>query len=363
MKSSDDPGRTAAAETALEVVTLTDGGQSAESVAERLAAWLGAARQSLDLALYDVRLPGPAGDLVADAIRDARSRGVAVRIVYNEDRKGQERFFPPPPHTRPELLDNLGADVRGVPGIPDLMHHKYAVRDAEAVWTGSANWTIDSWSRQENVVATIAHPTIAAAFARNFEELWSTREVDGTGAWDMGEGKLRAWFTPGRGPELSARIAKRLSQARRRIRIASPVLTAGAVLGTLAEIAEEGRVDTAGISDAPQVRQVFHQWAGNPRSRWKGPVLARILDTLPWAGKESAPWTPDSQLHDFMHAKVTVADDHVFLGSFNLSRSGEMNAENVLEVEDGQLADQVAAFIDEIRARHPELRAPAQRAA
>jgi hypothetical protein len=47
------------------------------------------------------------------------------------------------------------------------------------------------------------------------------------------------------------------------------------VLGTLAEIAEEGRVDAAGVSDAPQVRLVFHQWAGNPRSQWKGPVLAR----------------------------------------------------------------------------------------
>ena len=35
-----------------------------------------------------------------------------------------------------------------------------------------------------------------------------------------------------------------------------------------------------------------------------------------------------------MHAKVTVADDVVFLGSFNLSHSGEQNAENVLEIHD-----------------------------
>ena len=50
-----------------------------------------------------------------------------------------------------------------------------------------------------------------------------------------------------------------------------------------------------------------------------------------------------------MHAKVTVADDVVFAGSFNLSRSGEMNAENVLEVHDPELADRLAAFIDAIR--------------
>jgi phosphatidylserine/phosphatidylglycerophosphate/cardiolipin synthase-like enzyme len=54
-----------------------------------------------------------------------------------------------------------------------------------------------------------------------------------------------------------------------------------------------------------------------------------------------------------MHAKVTVADDTVFVGSFNLSHSGEENAENVLEIADRQLADQLAAFIDDVRGRYP----------
>jgi phosphatidylserine/phosphatidylglycerophosphate/cardiolipin synthase-like enzyme len=50
---------------------------------------------------------------------------------------------------------------------------------------------------------------------------------------------------------------------------------------------------------------------------------------------------------------VTVVDDVVFAGSFNLSRSGEQNAENVLEIEDPKLADRLASFIDEVRARYP----------
>jgi phosphatidylserine/phosphatidylglycerophosphate/cardiolipin synthase-like enzyme len=50
-----------------------------------------------------------------------------------------------------------------------------------------------------------------------------------------------------------------------------------------------------------------------------------------------------------MHAKVTVADDYVFTGSFNLSHSGEVNAENVLEIRDSELAERLASFIDEIR--------------
>ena len=60
-----------------------------------------------------------------------------------------------------------------------------------------------------------------------------------------------------------------------------------------------------------------------------------------------------------MHAKVTVADDVVFAGSFNLSRSGEMNAENVLELHDPELAERLAAFIDEVRARYGPMPIPA----
>jgi phosphatidylserine/phosphatidylglycerophosphate/cardiolipin synthase-like enzyme len=59
-----------------------------------------------------------------------------------------------------------------------------------------------------------------------------------------------------------------------------------------------------------------------------------------------------------MHAKVTVADDWVFAGSFNLSRSGESNAENVLEVNDPDLAVRLAAYIDEVRERYGTMPAP-----
>jgi phosphatidylserine/phosphatidylglycerophosphate/cardiolipin synthase-like enzyme len=46
----------------------------------------------------------------------------------------------------------------------------------------------------------------------------------------------------------------------------------------------------------------------------------------------------------------------VFLGSFNLSRSGEENAENVLEIADPVLADRLAAFVDALRGRYPAIR-------
>jgi phosphatidylserine/phosphatidylglycerophosphate/cardiolipin synthase-like enzyme len=345
------------------VFTLIEGGQRAEDVAGRVAGFLRPATRSLDLALYDVRLPDPVGSIVAGELRAAADRGVRIRLLYNADSERPAELHPPP-STRPEILDELPVDTRAVPGIPDLMHHKYAVRDRAAIWTGSANWTVDSWTKQENVLAIVESEAVAGSYLRNFEELWERQDVERSGFVEpspatVDGAEVRAWFTPGHGQELSQRIATAIGAARRRVRIASPVITSGPVLGTLAELAAEGRMDAAGVVDAPQIETVFRQWAENGSSAWKIPLLARVLSQLPFSAKPSTPWTPDS-VHDFMHAKVTVADDTVFVGSFNLSRSGEMNAENVLEIRDLSLADRLAAFIDEVRKRYPAATIPDQ---
>jgi phosphatidylserine/phosphatidylglycerophosphate/cardiolipin synthase-like enzyme len=347
----------------IEERTLVDGGQTAEAIAAALVAWLDAARHSLDVALYDVRLPGAVGDVVADSIRAAAARGVAVRIAFNEDGDRTVKPLPPPPRTEPSLLEQLGVPLRAIPGDPDLMHHKYVVRDGGAVWTGSTNWTLDSWTREENVLLTVASEGVARAAARDLDPPRSRGRVEGSGSFDtapvdVGGVAVRAWFSPGRGPELSHRIAKRIGAAKRRVRIASPVLTAAPILAALNQALGEGRVDVAGVSDATQVAQVFGQWRANENSAWKGPLLARVLSGLPWSGKVSTPYAPGA-VHDYMHAKVTVADDVVFVGSFNLSRSGEENAENVLEIADAGLAERMAAFVDAVRARYPAIAVPA----
>jgi phosphatidylserine/phosphatidylglycerophosphate/cardiolipin synthase-like enzyme len=339
---------------------LHPGGQTALELAQRVAAFLGEAQRSLDLALYDVRLPDEPGDVVASALRDAAARGVTVRIAYNADH--DERMIPPPPQTKPELIEALPFPTRGIPGIPDLMHHKYVVRDGDTVWTGSTNWTTDSWTLQENVIVVVDSPQVAAEYAQNFEELWNAGDVTGSGELeprtvDLEGRQTRAWFTPGHGEELSHRIARAIGRARERVRIASPVLTAGPVIGTLAEVAAEARVDLRGVVDRTQLEQVFFQWRENGRSAWKIPILASVLEHADFRGKPSTRYTPES-VHDFMHAKVTIADDWVFAGSFNLSRSGERNAENVLEVRDPELADQLAAYIDAVRERYERMTAP-----
>jgi phosphatidylserine/phosphatidylglycerophosphate/cardiolipin synthase-like enzyme len=345
----------------IEVITLTDGGQSPSAVAREVAEFVNGARTKLDLALYDVRIETGAASLVLAALLAAHQRGVAVRLLYNVDHPGPIPV-PPPPETVPDALEALPLPTLGIPGIPDLMHHKYAVSDAQTVWTGSTNWTDDSWTRQENVIVRVDAPLLAHAYELDFEHLWDGGNVAAAGRVEprpvnVGGASVRPWFCPGYGEELSHRIAKRIGAATRRIRIASPVLTAGPILGTLVEVVREKRCDVAGVVDDTQVDEVFGQWRTNGVSAWKIPLLHAVLTEAPFAGKRTTPWSPES-VHDFMHAKVVVADDVVFVGSFNLSRSGERNAEDVLEIRDAATADRLAAFVDEVRSRYPRATPP-----
>jgi len=345
----------------IAVRTLTDGGQQPVDIAHVLGDFLGQARQSLDIAIYDLKLEGDTEPIVIGAIESAGERGVAVRIAYNADFRAPIPV-PPPPKARPEDIERLTVPTRGIPGIPDLMHHKFVVRDKAAVWTGSTNWTDESWSREENVIVTVDSPELAAAYTLGFEELWEKQDVMKSGfveprPVDVGGTKVRPWFCPGFGDALSHRIAKACGRAQRRIRICSPVLTSAPILATLCQIASEGKVDLAGCVDQTQIEEVFYQWRTNGVTGWKIPLLQTILTRAQFSGKRSTPYTPTS-VHDYMHAKVTVADDVVFCGSFNLSRSGEKNAENMLEIADPKLADELAAYIDAVRARYPAAKVP-----
>jgi phosphatidylserine/phosphatidylglycerophosphate/cardiolipin synthase-like enzyme len=342
--------------------TLTDRGQAPLEIARQLAAFVAKARVSLDIAVYDLKLTREPAAVVTEAIRNAKARGVAVRLAYNVDH-ARTIAVPPPPRTDSDLIRQLGVPFEEIPGVPDLMHHKYVVRDGEAVWTGSTNWTDDSWSREENVIVTVESSALAAAFERDFEQLWRSRAVAGSGdvepqPIEVGESNVRAWFCPAHGTELSHRIARAIGNARVRVRIASPVITAGPILGTLAEVAADGKVDVAGVVDATQIEEVYGQWSGKERTRWKLTSLAQVFRYADFTGKRSTPYRPGS-VHDYMHAKVMVADDAAFVGSFNLSHSGEMNAENVLEIGDPGLCEELVRFIDGVRSGYPPAPLPA----
>jgi len=137
--------------------------------------------------------------------------------------------------------------------------------------------------------------------------------------------------------------------ADRRARVVSPVITSGAVLGVLAELAGRASFDLDGAYDHTQMRQVIGEWNDIPHNHWKIAAWEAISPRL--SGKTSTPWAPGA-VHDYMHAKFLVADDEILVGSYNLSKHGEVNAENVLHIVSEPHAERFAQFADEVAERY-----------
>ena len=309
--------------------------------------------------MYDAHLEPPMLHALIGSLDAAEARGVRVRAVYNDESKHTPGV---PPPTGPSALAQLAAAVpsTAIPGVPDLMHNKYVVRDAHDVWTGSTNWTEDAWTNMENVIVTVASADLAAAFTNDFDELWNTKRVEGSGtvvdqpatvSYNGSDAQVRALFSPGRGKQLGLAIAGAVAHARQRVRICSPVLTSGPILSTMAELLDEKRCNATVTVDGPQMEGALKQWAADGRARWKVPLFERVRAAGILAEKPSRPYEAGPP-HNYMHAKVVVCDDTVFTGSYNCSHSGEFNAENVLEIRNAAFADACAAFCDDIHARY-----------
>jgi phosphatidylserine/phosphatidylglycerophosphate/cardiolipin synthase-like enzyme len=349
------------------VTFLEQDRQKPEQVAALLAEFLSAARASLHIAIYDLRLSDALAAPVVEALRQRAAAGVEVRIAYDAGKPKADfcaaGIDPAPPGTK-AFVSRLGDGIQskpitgGDPRMPKLMHHKYVVRDgrtpAGAVWTGSANCTDDAWTLQENNLVRIDAPELCAYYEADFGELWQRGDIATTGVHDTGTVRVGAVpvhvaFAPGQGRAIEHDAAHRISAARRRLKVCSMLLTSGAILGALSDVLQRGRLaEYGGVYDRTQMEGVFRQWQGGP-AEWKRAVFERVA--APLAGKRSTPYAPDSP-HDFMHNKVLVCDDAVITGSYNLSHSAEENAENMLIIDDPELADRFAAYIDQLARRY-----------
>ncbi len=350
----------------LAIRFLAQKAQAAEDVAGWLIAFIGGARRSLDLALYDCRLSAPLGAALAAALHERVAAGVAVRIVYDADKpeppqlqSGQD---PAAPGTG-AFIQSLGLPFQRIGG-PKLMHHKYLVRDAgeaEAqVWTGSTNFTDDAWTLQENNIVVLASAVLVAAYARDFADLWRAQQNDGTGEFDVPPATLRyagapltarLFFSPGRGLAIDEAVAARVAGARRRVRICSMLLNSGTLLDALRGLLDGGWVAVDGLYDRTQMADVLRQWADVPHNVWKIAAVADIVARAGLVGKESRRYSPEAP-HDFMHNKVLIVDDTVITGSYNFSRSAQFNAENLLFLDSPALAARYSDYLDEQLARY-----------
>ena len=117
------------------------------------------ARRSLDICVYTI-----SDDRISEAILDCHRRGVAVRLLTDNDKRHDDG-------SDIARLREQGVPVR-IDDSPFHMHHKFALFDGRVLANGSFNWTRSaSTGNEENLVVT-DDPELARSFAGRFEALW-----------------------------------------------------------------------------------------------------------------------------------------------------------------------------------------------
>jgi phosphatidylserine/phosphatidylglycerophosphate/cardiolipin synthase-like enzyme len=328
----------------------------------RLTTFIRAAKQSLDIAVYDMRFNDSLRAQLAVALAERAKAGVQIRFCFDGDKPAEPNVAAgqdPAPAGTSAFVQSLGYPWRRIAGMK-LMHSKFIIRDRESVWTGSTNFTGDAFTLMENNVVTIDSPPLAASYANDFEQLWEKENFENTGkiqtepvalVFSGQPATARVMFSPACGLEIDTEIARRVRAAQRRVRICSLLINSGTLIGELLNLLHAGRVAVDGIYDRTQMAEVYTQWQEVPSNHWKIPALQEIVTRAHLAGKNSTPSSPTSR-HDFMHNKVLVIDDTVITGSYNFSRSAQFNAENILFLESPAVAQSYSTYIDHLIAKY-----------
>ncbi|HKA08668.1 MAG TPA: phospholipase D-like domain-containing protein, partial [Gemmataceae bacterium] len=118
------------------------------------------ARHSCDVCVFTIT-----DDPITDSIIRAHARGVAVRVITDDEKS----------HDLGSDIDKL--HLCGIPCKMDLgnaahMHHKFALFDGRRLITGSFNWTRSASEQNEENLLVTPDPDLVAAFAVRFEFLW-----------------------------------------------------------------------------------------------------------------------------------------------------------------------------------------------
>lgn len=144
------------------------------------------AKTSLDIAIYSLTKPD-----IVDAIKRAKKRGVAVRLITDRIQSSGK--------TQAEALKLLGS--AGIPMKQNkhagLMHLKVTIADGKVATTGSFNYSKNASTDNDEVLIVLRNRDVAQSFASEFEAMWKDDAAFKTITPVIGEGEGSAVDTDG----------------------------------------------------------------------------------------------------------------------------------------------------------------------
>ncbi|WP_240546291.1 phospholipase D-like domain-containing protein [Paenibacillus artemisiicola] len=138
---------------------FTQAGQQPEKL---LIGVIDGAERTLDIAIYSLTKPD-----IVDAIKRAKNRGVAVRLITDRIQaqgKSQKEAL--------KLLGSAGVPMK-LNTHSGLMHLKMTIADGKTATTGSFNYSKAASTDNDEVLMVLRDEGVAESFAHQFESMWT----------------------------------------------------------------------------------------------------------------------------------------------------------------------------------------------
>lgn len=292
-------------------VFFTDPERMREGIlpSEALKAAIHEADESIDLAIYNFNDP-----VLANALVDAHDRGVAIRIVMEDENAGK---------TIPLMLQAAGIPL--VSGNEDgLMHNKFAIIDGTTLWMGSLNFTTYGFQTDNNYFVEINDSQIASAYQQEFDELFISKQFGAMSMnpstvteYELAGKKVEVYFSPE--DHIAEKLISLIKKSNISIHFLTSSFTSDDLASAIIEKSAQG-VEIRGVFDESSI-------SGNEGTEY---------DRLRRAGLDIRLDSIEGQMHE----KVIIIDGGIVaIGSYNYTVSAEKrNDENIMIIHDPQLA-------------------------
>ena len=277
---------------------------------EYLVQAIGAAKISIDMAIYSINLWS-----IRDALIKSYQHGVQVRIVMESDNIDDDV---------PRALISAGIRILG-DRHEGLMHNKFVIIDGQDVWTGSANMTIGSFYYDNNNLVHLHSVDIAEDYLTEFEEMYM-RDMFGSDVVAetphpqvmVGSSLVEVYFSPD--DRVAEPLLKIINNAQESITFMAYSFTANDLGSVIVDRVKAG-ISVEGVMDDGQI-------ISNIGTEYDSFIQAGIK--VYRAANEG-----------LMHHKVIIIDRTIVItGSYNFSKNAEnTNDENIVIIHNQDIAE------------------------
>lgn len=285
--------------------------RGASPLLDAVLADVAGAKQSIDLAVFDIDLESLTDGLIA-----AQERGVTVRLVVDSENLETAQVA-----DMTGRMQDAGIEISFDDREP-FMHNKFIVLDQEIAWLGSWNMTENDTYRNNNNMLRFPNRQIAEDYHNEFEQLFAgtfgTSKASATPnpRVQLGSTTVEVFFSPQDG--IAEHVLAQIEQAEQSIRFMTFSYTSDDIAAAMI-----AKLD-AGLT----VQGVFE--------RQNAEGTGAEFNTLKSGGVDVL---EDGNCYILHHKVILIDDQIVITGSYNFTASAERsNDENLVIINDPAIA-------------------------